>query len=87
VVLSTFLKLTGGSKSQASSLSTKAFLDQARRFEAASASRIGRLFRAQLEPQLTHPLPIIRVQELDKFYRGPTYTGIIKRAREASHQK
>jgi hypothetical protein len=81
VVSSALLKLVGGSQSQAQAgqLSVDEFLQQARAYDRAVATPVGRLLRNQLEPSLTHPLPVLRVRELDRWYNGQGYAGIVSR--------
>ena len=79
VVLSTLLKLVGGSQSQAHQLNVEAFLQQARSYDKAVGTPVGRLLRNQLEPSLTHPLPVLRVRELDRWYRSEMYSSIVAR--------
>lgn len=78
-VLSALLKLVGGSQQLAGQLSTEAFLQQARSYDQAVGSPLGRLIKSQMEPGLTHPLPVLRVRELERWYKSDMYTGIIAR--------
>lgn len=82
VVSSALLKLVGGSQSQSragEALSVDEFMQQARAYERAVATPVGRLLRNQLEPSLTHPLPVLRVRELDRWHRSPGYAAIASR--------
>lgn len=71
----------GGSQSQAQAgqLSVDAFLQQARDYDRAATTPIGRLLRRQMEGSLTHPLPVMRVRELDRWFRGNAYKAIASR--------
>ena len=55
------------------------FLKQARSYKLAVETPVGRLLRNQLEPGLSHPLPVLRVSELDKWYRDEGYVSIVAR--------
>lgn len=81
VISSALLKLVGGSQSQAQAgqLSVDEFLQQARAYDRAVTTPIGRLLRNQLEPTLTHPLPVLRVRELDRWAHSNGYTAIASR--------
>lgn len=81
MVSSALLKLVGGSQSQAQAgqLSVDEFLQQARAYDRAVTTPIGRLLRSQMEPSLTHPLPVLRVRELDRWYHSNGYAGIASR--------
>lgn len=71
----------GGSQSQAQAgqLSVDEFMQQARAYEKAVATPVGRLLRNQMEPSLTHPLPVLRVRELDRWFRSHGYAAIASR--------
>ena len=77
----------GGSKSQADQLNAQEFLKQARSFDKAVGTPMGRLLRSQMEPQLTHPLPVLRVRELDRWFHSSSYTSIMSRGTPPSVAK
>lgn len=79
VVVSTLLKLAGGSVSQASELSVPEFLKQASAYDLASKTRIGQLLKNSQSEELTHPLPVIRARELVKFSKSAQYLGLLRR--------
>lgn len=87
VVLSALLKLVGGSQSLNGQLSTEAFLQQARSYDLAGGKGLGRFLRQQLEVGLTHPLPVLRVRELERWYRSEMYGGIIGRGVRMKEKK
>ncbi|KAG5191180.1 peptidase family M48-domain-containing protein, partial [Tribonema minus] len=82
VVVSTLLKLVGGSVRNADELSVHEFLKQAKAYDLASRTRLGRLLRSTVMAEATHPLPVIRAQELDTWSRSPQYLGVLKRGAE-----
>ncbi|CAM9302243.1 unnamed protein product [Chrysoparadoxa australica] len=79
VVVSTLLKLVGGSVSTAKELSVEAFLKQASTYEVASRSRLGRLLSNSQADELSHPLPVVRAKELEKWSRSLTYMKLVRR--------
>ena len=84
-VVSTLMKLAGGSKGgikMFGEMNAEAFLGQARRYKAASeASALGWfLFNAQTQ-QLSHPLPVLRAQEIDAWAHTDPYTTLLARGR------
>eukprot|EP00640_Fibrocapsa_japonica_P003086 CAMPEP_0113939110 /NCGR_PEP_ID=MMETSP1339-20121228/5495_1 /TAXON_ID=94617 /ORGANISM="Fibrocapsa japonica" /LENGTH=335 /DNA_ID=CAMNT_0000942529 /DNA_START=271 /DNA_END=1276 /DNA_ORIENTATION=- /assembly_acc=CAM_ASM_000762 len=83
VVTAVLLKLVGGSTwaSTAGELSVKEYLNQASDYEAASRTRLGRAIWSQQRQALTHPLPVVRAQELSRWSQSPEFRGIIRRGR------
>mmetsp|Transcript_4250 Transcript_4250/g.5876 ORF Transcript_4250/g.5876 Transcript_4250/m.5876 type:complete len:342 (+) Transcript_4250:168-1193(+) len=83
VVISTMLKLVGGvgasSLGEMGSLSAEEFLKQAEEYNRASNSPVGRMMRDSQQQTLTHPLPVIRAQELAKWSKSPEYKGLMRR--------
>jgi len=80
-VVSTLMKLAGGSKGgikMFGEMNAEAFLGQARRYKAASeASALGWfLFNAQTQ-QLSHPLPVLRAQEIDAWAHTDPYKNLL----------
>jgi hypothetical protein len=62
-------------------LSVTEFLKQANAYDIASRSRLGRLLRDSQSLELTHPLPVVRAQELYKWAKSAQYLGLIRRAK------
>ena len=82
VVVSVIMKLTGGAASFASEMNPDAFLRQAREFEEESAkSWVGRQLKQANAQTLTHPLPVVRVRELDAWSRSDTYRQLMNKGR------
>ena len=76
VVNAALIKLTSGSSKD---VNVEAFLEQAREYER-SLDAANRLVRSAMRSSLadaTHPLPVKRVAELDKFARSTQYAAII----------
>ena len=80
VVQSVVMKLAGGSRRFASSLNVDAFVRQAAAYdEAAASSRTGRMVRRQQESGATHPLPILRARELERWAASAEYAQLLAR--------
>ncbi|MDJ0543351.1 MAG: M48 family metallopeptidase, partial [Microcystis sp. M53601_WE4] len=60
IVMSVLMKLAGGSLSLAPLLNLEAFIDQAKSYDAVSASEMGEMLKGLQTQQLTHPLPVLR---------------------------
>lgn len=84
VVALAFLKLSGGSNSYGTALDLDAFMEQSKKFDDAAKTRGGALVS---DIQQTHPLPVLRVRELKKWYESPQYKGLQGRAITMAPQK
>ncbi|MCE2663009.1 MAG: M48 family metallopeptidase [Microcystis sp. 53602_E8] len=73
IVMSVLMKLAGGSPSLAPLLNLEAFIDQAKSYDAVSASEIGEMLKGLQTQQLTHPLPVLRAREIDRWASSPDY--------------
>lgn len=80
VVLASLLKLTGGTTRLGNELSTDAFLRQVQRYDQGRTTRFGRTASQQQASQLTHPLPILRASELNRWAEGEQYRGLVRSA-------
>jgi Zn-dependent protease with chaperone function len=79
VVASLLMKLSGGSPSLAPKLNLDAFLEQARAYDAASANQLGEAIRQLRTQALTHPLPVLRAREIDRWAKSPDYQSLLQR--------
>jgi Zn-dependent protease with chaperone function len=80
VVASVLMKLCGGSPSLSPLLDVEAFLAQARAYKSVAQSAWGTgLQNLQTEP-LTHPLPVLRAQEIDRWAQTAEYFSLLKGA-------
>ena len=91
VVMSVLMKLSGGSPSLASQLNLDAFLAQARAYDQMSKSEMGELLKQAQTSQLSHPLPVLRAREIDRWSSSPDYNLLLKGDlkmynREVNHQ-
>lgn len=78
-VASLLMKLCGGSPALAPILNLDAFLEQARAYENLSTSEIGRVLRQAQTAQLTHPVPVLRAKEVDRWATSSDYENLLQR--------
>jgi Zn-dependent protease with chaperone function len=79
VVASLLMKLSGGSPTLASQLNLEAFLEQARAYDLASEQPLGEVIRQVRTRDLTHPLPVLRAREIDRWVSTPHYQSLLRR--------
>ena len=77
-VMSVLMKLAGGSPSLAPQLNLDAFIDQARDYDAIDNHELGSLLKTAQVTQLTHPLPVLRAREIDRWARSPDYHHLLQ---------
>ena len=77
IIMSVLMKLTGGSPKLAMQLNLDAFIDQARDYDLASQSDMGRAFRQMQTAQLSHPLPVLRAREVDRWAKSSDYQSLL----------
>lgn len=87
IVMSVLMKLTGGSPTLASKLNLEAFMEQVKDYKMMSKSELGRLLQETQTAQLTHPLPIIRAKEIEKWSNSPEYDQLLNKARISYNSK
>jgi Zn-dependent protease with chaperone function len=74
------MKLCGGSATYAQRMDVDAFVQQATAYdEVAEGSRLGRMVRQSQQCDATHPLPIYRVRELQKYAESKEYAALLAR--------
>ncbi|MGD1907066.1 MAG: M48 family metallopeptidase [Leptolyngbyaceae cyanobacterium] len=78
VVASVLMKLAGGSPLLAPQLNLDAFLDQARAYEAASNTAMGEALQQLRTQNLTHPLPVLRAREIDRWSQSRQYQSLLQ---------
>lgn len=76
-VMSVLMKLAGGSPSLAPQLNLDAFIAQARDYDAIDTSELGALLKTVQTAQLTHPLPVLRAREIDRWAGSPAYQHLL----------
>lgn len=78
VVISVLMKLAGGSPTLAPKLDVNAFLDQARAYDDVSSTELGEMLREAQTGQLTHPVPVLRAREIDKWASSQSYQSLLQ---------
>jgi Zn-dependent protease with chaperone function len=77
LVISVLMKLSGGSATWASEMNPDAFLQQAARLDSVSRTRLGRQVRQRMQRSATHPLPVVRARELDRWAHSVEYQRLL----------
>lgn len=78
VVASVLMKLAGGSPSLSPKLNVEAFLAQARAYDDISTSQLGELLKQAQTAQLTHPVPVLRAREIDRWASSQDYQSLVQ---------
>jgi Zn-dependent protease with chaperone function len=80
VVQAVVMKLVGGSRRFGGALNVEAFVAQAAEYdEVSGGSRTGKMVRRQQLERATHPLPILRARELERWAASPEYARLLAR--------
>lgn len=87
VVISVLMKLAGGSPSLAPHLNVDAFLAQARAYDAISDTELGALLKETQTAQLTHPVPVLRAREIDRWASSQNYQSLLQTGKMCYSQK
>ncbi|RMG07567.1 MAG: M48 family peptidase [Cyanobacteria bacterium J055] len=77
VVMSVLMKLAGGSPKLAPLLNPDAFLEQARAYDDISNDRLGEMLKQAQTEQLTHPVPVLRAREIDRWSNSQDYQSLL----------
>ncbi|MBE9127246.1 MULTISPECIES: M48 family metallopeptidase [unclassified Coleofasciculus] len=78
VVMSVLMKLAGGSPTLAPQLNLDAFIAQARAYEDISKTELGELLKSAQTAQLSHPVPVLRAQEIDRWASSQNYQSLLQ---------
>ncbi|MFM1842924.1 MAG: hypothetical protein RLZZ490_1662 [Cyanobacteriota bacterium] len=78
VVMSVLMKLAGGSPKLAPLLNLDAFIEQARDYDRLSEDDMGAMLRTLQTQDLTHPVPVLRAKEIDRWSSSQTYQNLLK---------
>ena len=78
VVMSVLMKLAGGSPSIAPQLNLDAFIEQARAYDEISNNELGEMVKAARTAQLTHPVPVLRAREIDRWASSKDYEKLLQ---------
>lgn len=77
-VMSVLMKLAGGSPKLAPHLNVDAFIAQARAYDDISKTELGQTIKAARTAQLTHPVPVLRAREIDRWSTSKEYGQLLK---------
>lgn len=78
VVASVLMKLAGGSPTLAPLLNVDAFLAQARAYDAIDRSPLGAALKQARTAGLTHPVPVLRAREIDRWAGDRDYQNLLR---------
>ena len=77
-VMSVLMKLAGGSPSLSPQLNLDAFLEQARSYDAIGDDALGETLKQLQTEQLSHPVPVLRAREIDRWSSSQNYYDLLK---------
>ncbi len=78
VVMSVLMKLAGGSPTLAPQLNLDAFIAQARSYDDISNTELGEMLKQAQTAQLTHPVPVLRAREIDRWASSQAYQSLLE---------
>lgn len=87
VVMSVLMKLAGGSPTIAPQLNLDAFIEQAKAYDSVIKASLGEVLQAAQTAQLTHPVPVIRAREIDRWASSAQYQKIINKGQVEPSKK
>lgn len=87
VVMSLLMKLSGGSPTLAPQLNLDAFLAQARAYDNISNTELGEVLKSAHTSQLTHPVPVLRAREIDRWAASKEYQSLLQNPRIGYNSK
>ncbi len=76
-VASVLMKLSGGSPTLSPQLNLDAFIDQARSYDAISDSEMGEMLKQLKTNELSHPVPVLRAREIDRWASTADYQSLL----------
>ena len=77
-IASVLMKLAGGSPTLAPRLNVDAFIEQARAYDKISESQLGDLLKQARDTQLSHPAPVLRAREIQRWSESPAYRQLLR---------
>ncbi|MGB3671223.1 MAG: M48 family metallopeptidase [Phormidesmis sp.] len=77
-VASVLMKLSGGSPTLSPQLNLDAFIAQANAYDSISESEIGEMLKRLKTDELSHPVPVLRAREIDRWASTPTYQSLLE---------
>lgn len=78
VIMSVLMKLAGGSPTLAPQLNLDAFIEQAKSYDDIAKNSLGEMLQTAQTAQLTHPVPVIRAREIQRWASSAQYQTIIQ---------
>ena len=87
VTISLLMKLAGGSPTLAPQLNAEAFLAQARAYDEIGSSQLGQLLKQAQTAGLTHPLPVLRAREIDRWASSKIYESLLQNRKVVYNEK
>jgi Zn-dependent protease with chaperone function len=87
VVMSVLMKLAGGSPTLAPQLNLDAFIEQAKAYDSIGKDSLGEMLQAAQTAQLTHPVPVIRAREIDRWASSAEYQSILDQRQLGTEKK
>ncbi len=76
--MSVLMKLAGGSPTLAPQLNLDAFVAQARAYDDISKTEMGEMVKQARTSQLTHPVPVLRAKEIDRWASSIEYQSVLQ---------
>jgi len=76
-VASVLMKLSGGSPTLSPQLNLDAFIEQASAYDAISESEIGEMLKQMKTDELSHPVPVLRAREINRWASTPDYQSLL----------
>lgn len=76
-VASVLMKLAGGSPTLSPQLNLDAFIEQASAYDAISESEIGEMLKQMKTDELSHPVPVLRAREINRWAQAPDYQSLL----------
>ncbi len=80
IIMSVLMKLAGGSPTLAPKLNLDAFIEQAKAYDTASSDDLGETLRVLQNAQLTHPVPVIRAREIERWSSSSQYHNLLQQS-------
>jgi Zn-dependent protease with chaperone function len=87
VVMSVLMKLAGGSPTLAPQLNLDAFIEQAKAYDSIGTDSLGEVLQAAQTAQLTHPVPVIRAREIERWASSVEYQSILDKRQLDTEKK
>lgn len=84
VVASVFMKLSGGPTNKVNEMNVDAYIEQAENFNVEAKKLGARIISLGADQVMSHPVPVVRVQELVKWSKSGEYIGLLRRAQSAT---